>query len=66
MNTCPCGNKLPLDMTGNNGYCTQCNIKAIFFHYGGKQVDYMNMPKDEVSQDKQTLVERSNYGIFTE
>lgn len=52
-----CKNNI-LDFTGNtDGRCARCRLIELMLYFGSPKVDMMNMPKDEVSIDKQRLVE---------
>ena len=58
---CPCGNKLPADRTGSSdGLCPRCRMLGVAAYYTG-YLDMGNMPKDEISLDKQRLVEERGF-----
>lgn len=61
---CPrCNGTLPADRTGtSDGLCPKCRMGFVIDYYSTPKVDMLNMPVDEMSLDKQRLVERSNYG----
>lgn len=57
-----CHGKLPMDRTGtSDGLCPRCRMGFVIDYSSTPKVDVMNMPVDEMSLDKQRLVERSLY-----
>ncbi|TVL99543.1 MAG: hypothetical protein CV087_17440 [Candidatus Brocadia sp. WS118] len=51
-----------IDFTDNpQGICTKCRWIEVVLYFGAPRIDMMNMPKDEISIDKQRLVEGGQY-----
>lgn len=54
-------NNIILDFTGNvDGRCAKCQLIELMLYFGYPKNDIENMPKDQISIDKQKMIDEGD------